>query len=121
MSQINPKQFLNNTTFSVQLPYIAGHSLYRKSYWSLKVIEYLKQLNDLSFLLLDNHGPEIVKDETYLNRVGFVVIEPLLFSVTRRTRGVVYYVFEVQLHLNIHKIWPVVFLRLTLIKVNKVK
>ena len=28
MSQINPKKFLHNTIFSVQLPYIAGHSLY---------------------------------------------------------------------------------------------
>ncbi len=25
--QMNPKKFLNNTTISVQLPYIAGHSL----------------------------------------------------------------------------------------------
>ena len=27
VSQINPKEFLHNTTFSVQSPYIAGHSL----------------------------------------------------------------------------------------------
>ena len=27
MSQMNPKKNLYNTTFSVQLPYIAGHSL----------------------------------------------------------------------------------------------
>ena len=27
MSQMNPKKILLNTTFSVQLPYIAGHSL----------------------------------------------------------------------------------------------
>ena len=27
MSQMNPKIFFNNITFSVQLPYIAGHSL----------------------------------------------------------------------------------------------
>ena len=25
--QMNPKKFLHNTTFSVQLPYIAGHFL----------------------------------------------------------------------------------------------
>ena len=30
MSQMNPKTFLHNTTFSVQLPYIAGHSLNNK-------------------------------------------------------------------------------------------
>ena len=28
MSQMNPKKLLHNTTFSVQLTYIAGHSLY---------------------------------------------------------------------------------------------
>ena len=27
MSKNNPKKFPHNTTFSVQLPYIAGHSL----------------------------------------------------------------------------------------------
>ena len=27
MSQMNPKKILYNTTFSVQLPYIAGYSL----------------------------------------------------------------------------------------------
>ena len=27
MPQMNPKKFPHNTTFSVQLPYIAGHSL----------------------------------------------------------------------------------------------
>jgi len=27
MSQMNPKKFLHNTTFSVQPPYIAGHFL----------------------------------------------------------------------------------------------
>ena len=27
MAQMNPKKFLHNSTFSVQLPYIAGHSL----------------------------------------------------------------------------------------------
>ena len=27
---MNPKKFLHKTTFSVQLPYIAGHSLIRK-------------------------------------------------------------------------------------------
>ena len=26
MSQINPKEFVHNTTFSDPLPYIAGHS-----------------------------------------------------------------------------------------------
>ena len=30
MSQMNPKKFLYNTTFSVQLPYIVGHSLLNK-------------------------------------------------------------------------------------------
>jgi len=29
MSHINTKQILHNSTFSVQLPYIAGHSLKR--------------------------------------------------------------------------------------------
>ena len=28
MSQMNPKKLLHNSTFSVQLTYIAGHSLY---------------------------------------------------------------------------------------------
>ena len=28
MSQINPKEAFHNTVYSVQLPYIAGHSLY---------------------------------------------------------------------------------------------
>ena len=27
MSQMNPKEVFHNTTYSVQLPYIAGHSL----------------------------------------------------------------------------------------------
>ena len=27
MSQMNPKQIFHNTKFSLQLPYIAGHSL----------------------------------------------------------------------------------------------
>ena len=27
MSQMNPKEFRHNTTYSVQLPYIAGHAL----------------------------------------------------------------------------------------------
>ena len=27
MSQMNPKEFVHNTAYSVQLPYIAGHSL----------------------------------------------------------------------------------------------
>ena len=27
MAQMNPKNILHNTTFSVQQPYIAGHSL----------------------------------------------------------------------------------------------
>ena len=27
MSQINPKEFVHKTAYSVQLPYIAGHSL----------------------------------------------------------------------------------------------
>ena len=27
MSQINPKEFVHNTAYSVQLTYIAGHSL----------------------------------------------------------------------------------------------
>ena len=27
MSQMNPKEAFNNTAYSVQLPYIAGHSL----------------------------------------------------------------------------------------------
>ena len=27
MSQMNPKEFVQNTAYSVQLPYIAGHSL----------------------------------------------------------------------------------------------
>ena len=27
MSQMNPKEFVHNTTYSAQIPYIAGHSL----------------------------------------------------------------------------------------------
>ena len=27
MSQMNPEEFVHNTAYSVQLPYIAGHSL----------------------------------------------------------------------------------------------
>jgi len=29
MSQMNPKEAFHNTVYSVQLPYIAGHSLLR--------------------------------------------------------------------------------------------
>ena len=28
LSQMNPKEFVHNTAYSVQLPYNAGHSLY---------------------------------------------------------------------------------------------
>ena len=31
MSQMNPKEVFHNTTYSIQLPYIAGHSLYKAS------------------------------------------------------------------------------------------
>ena len=31
MSQINPKEFVHNTAYSVQLPYMAGLSLYTKN------------------------------------------------------------------------------------------
>ena len=30
ISEMNPKIFFPNTTFSVQLPYFAGHSLYTR-------------------------------------------------------------------------------------------
>ena len=29
MSQLNPKEVFHNTAYSVQLPYIAGHSIYK--------------------------------------------------------------------------------------------
>ena len=34
---MNPKKFLYNTTFSVQLPYIAGHSLLNKNFFFSKI------------------------------------------------------------------------------------
>jgi len=30
MSQMNPKEFVHNAAYSVQLPYIAGHSLKKR-------------------------------------------------------------------------------------------
>ena len=33
MSQMNPKEVFHNTAYSVQLPYIPGHSL-KKNFWS---------------------------------------------------------------------------------------
>ena len=36
MSQMNPKEVFDNTAYSVQLPYIAGHSLEMKKEYSRK-------------------------------------------------------------------------------------
>ena len=41
MSQMNPKEVFHNAASSVQLPYIAGHSLYSWSFVNLQMNKVL--------------------------------------------------------------------------------
>ena len=58
MSQMNPKEAFHNTSYSVKLPYIAGHSLLKQNclacnfaigFTSQILIEPLKSLNKIEY------------------------------------------------------------------------
>ena len=51
MSQINPKEFVHNTAYSVQLPYIAGHSI-EVFYLAIFQTDFTQCQSDVTGLIL---------------------------------------------------------------------